>query len=697
MKLSPLALPLLLAAGAEAFVPPSSPSTRRAAVRSDGSLAMSSGDAPASRLSKKKVLTPDDVMAKSKSMGTTGGDPLAPGAQEAPKIFTEEIYDDFQSALLLLERRVKEGPGSVSAEDVTKFEGEAGRIVAEMREYMADPKGVAERIRLGYEESEAAAAPPAEPAVTAAAPAQPAAPVQAAPVQAAPVQAAPVQAVETPAAPDPLEETAPEFEGKGSGYGLAQGTTNTYLIPNMDEMSPEEYRAKLQETVSARQAQRRKESLEKGRGIIGNAGSQGYLDMLGGGSGQGAPGNKQGENNPVDRPASFGRWKTKMQMAASNVDEGEAMSQQQQEQQEAGDVGSDDDAGVAATGEPLPVEATADANENDNGEWEKMEAARVAEEEERAQWLAEQNRLVAERLEARQQSAAKEQQEIAVEARADEDVPPTESSLPEVEEEPPSPFLSLRQRKFAAEDSRKSEWQKTSEGVPVAPPAASGRYNKSRTSKFSYHHASSREKGEGATPASAVASRKVSKQSTKSFAHGNEEDSQRPMVSFDERNVAVGYFQKHVESTKPSQSVLAADAAMSGQTGAFADDEKRQRPVPTSDQPVYAQLANHRGAGDTRKPSARSQPPSNALGAASAAGSLVDTEERVRPIPTSNLPEYAQVQDHRSAGDIKSPGTRSQVASGRALWSKQKTEFDQHPPRFFQNTLDLSIVEVSAT
>ena len=156
MKLSPLALPLLLAAGAEAFVPPS-PATRRAAARSDGSLGMSSGDAPASRLSKKKVLTPDDVMAKSKSMGTTGGDPLAPGAQEAPKIFTEDIYDDFQSALLLLERRVKEGPGSVSAEDVTKFEGEAGRIVAEMREYMADPKGVAEKIRLGYEESEAAA------------------------------------------------------------------------------------------------------------------------------------------------------------------------------------------------------------------------------------------------------------------------------------------------------------------------------------------------------------------------------------------------------------------------------------------------------------------------------------------------------------------------------------------------------------
>ena len=37
------------------------------------------------------------------------------------------------------------------------------------------------------------------------------------------------------------------------GFGLAQGTTNTYAIPGMDEMSPEEYREALQKTVSARQ------------------------------------------------------------------------------------------------------------------------------------------------------------------------------------------------------------------------------------------------------------------------------------------------------------------------------------------------------------------------------------------------------------------------------------------------------------
>jgi len=41
------------------------------------------------------------------------------------------------------------------------------------------------------------------------------------------------------------------------GFGLAQGTTNTYAIPGMDEMSPEEYREALQKTVSARQVRRK--------------------------------------------------------------------------------------------------------------------------------------------------------------------------------------------------------------------------------------------------------------------------------------------------------------------------------------------------------------------------------------------------------------------------------------------------------
>lgn len=66
---------------------------------------------------------------------------------------------------------------------------------------------------------------------------------------------------------------------KEGGYGLATGTTNTYVIPGMDDMTPEEYREQLQQTISARQAERRKQAVHNSN-IIGNRSSSGYLDAL---------------------------------------------------------------------------------------------------------------------------------------------------------------------------------------------------------------------------------------------------------------------------------------------------------------------------------------------------------------------------------------------------------------------------------
>ncbi|KAL3826650.1 hypothetical protein ACHAXA_009091 [Cyclostephanos tholiformis] len=75
------------------------------------------------------------------------------------------------------------------------------------------------------------------------------------------------------------------------GFGLARGTTNTYVIPGMESMSPEEYRERLQETISARQAERRRLAMENSN-IIGNRSSSGYLDALsrGGDGGNGGGG-----------------------------------------------------------------------------------------------------------------------------------------------------------------------------------------------------------------------------------------------------------------------------------------------------------------------------------------------------------------------------------------------------------------------
>ena len=51
----------------------------------------------------------------------------------------------------------------------------------------------------------------------------------------------------------PKEQEDIDAETISMGYGLASGTTNTYAIPGMEEMSAEEYREELQRSISARQ------------------------------------------------------------------------------------------------------------------------------------------------------------------------------------------------------------------------------------------------------------------------------------------------------------------------------------------------------------------------------------------------------------------------------------------------------------
>ena len=115
------------------------------------------------------------------------------------------------------------------------------------------------------------------PKVTASAPA----PTNPPPVPAATQQAPIVASNPAPGygITDMSEDEGPAFDVE-KGFGLAKGTANTYAIPGMESMSAEEYRDKLQETISARQAKRREESLKSRDGKIGNANSQSYLDSL---------------------------------------------------------------------------------------------------------------------------------------------------------------------------------------------------------------------------------------------------------------------------------------------------------------------------------------------------------------------------------------------------------------------------------
>jgi hypothetical protein len=76
-------------------------------------------------------------------------------------------------------------------------------------------------------------------------------------------------------------EDGPAYDPSGGQGSLAKGTRNTYIIPDMDAMSPEEYQKALQENLYKQQMERRKVT---GSGY-GNRASWNYLNNLTGESG----------------------------------------------------------------------------------------------------------------------------------------------------------------------------------------------------------------------------------------------------------------------------------------------------------------------------------------------------------------------------------------------------------------------------
>ena len=104
---------------------------------------------------KKKVLTAADVISKSKSNNQSSSDPAAPNkGSEQPKIFLPQIYNTFQSTLLLLEKRISNGSGSLSKQEVNQFENEINELMEEMNDYNLDPMGEGEKIKSYYESLE---------------------------------------------------------------------------------------------------------------------------------------------------------------------------------------------------------------------------------------------------------------------------------------------------------------------------------------------------------------------------------------------------------------------------------------------------------------------------------------------------------------------------------------------------------------
>jgi hypothetical protein len=184
-------------------------------------------------------LTSDEALAQAQaraSHGVASDDEAAP-----PKIFEDDILQDMQQALLALELRVKQGPGSLSALEVEELDGQLQRIMDDMRvNQHKKPKKPERKAEEPAAAQQASAAPAKSKAVT-----------------------------DT----NFNDEDGPMYDGEG-GMGLSKGTANTYMLEGMDEMSPEEYRDKLQASVSARQDARKKS------GAYGNRQSWNYLSSL---------------------------------------------------------------------------------------------------------------------------------------------------------------------------------------------------------------------------------------------------------------------------------------------------------------------------------------------------------------------------------------------------------------------------------
>lgn len=202
-----------------------------------------SADASESGVTRTKPMSPEEIRAR---MGV-------PEEEEPPKLFSDTIYDDIQQSLLTLEKRVKEGPGRLSMLEVEELGAQTSRIVAEMKQFEVE--------RLGGLGSAQVLPTPMPPFPSA--------------VSAAPVEAEIAKSI---LATDESEDEGPAYDGTG-GLGMAKGTRNTYVIPGMDEMSPEEYQKALQQSITDRQ------TVRKGTGNYGNRATWDYLNNLSGDKG----------------------------------------------------------------------------------------------------------------------------------------------------------------------------------------------------------------------------------------------------------------------------------------------------------------------------------------------------------------------------------------------------------------------------
>lgn len=157
--------------------------------------------------------------------GGSGGGGGMPEVQEAPLLFDDDLLNDMQLALLAMEKRIQEGPHSLSKVQVDELEERLNRIMKEMREN--EHKRPTKPARRTDEDI------------------------------------------------DTSMDEGPLYDGRG-GMGQPRGTVNTYIIEGMDEMTTDEYRLALQQSIIDKQNERRKSGA-----ALGGRGTSDYINSLG--------------------------------------------------------------------------------------------------------------------------------------------------------------------------------------------------------------------------------------------------------------------------------------------------------------------------------------------------------------------------------------------------------------------------------
>ena len=240
--------------------------------------AAASAAATTTQKPRRKPLSPDEILKQQREKQGLGDD-------DEIKIFEDDMLDKMQQILLILEKRAKEGPGSLSASEVDGFVSLTQTVVDEMNTHEKNNR------------LKDATPPPASPAVpdpvvaaaAAAATVSVPAAVQTTP-QAPPAPQAPSTTTQTDLSED-AEEYGPAYDGTG-GMGMARGTRNTYVIEGMDEMSPEEYQKALQDSIIQRQQERTSSSR-----LYGNRATWDYLSSLNAGGGALKEGEESGDSD----------------------------------------------------------------------------------------------------------------------------------------------------------------------------------------------------------------------------------------------------------------------------------------------------------------------------------------------------------------------------------------------------------------